>query len=143
MKVVDPGHVYELDHLGGRGSQTIRFVKRSGGAAVHDEEWDGLQTQEVLRALIDRTDYLFDILPCVESGDAAWHLRMALFEYEARAYRRKQEDKNRKTPAHDDTERPRSYRDRQYADVPFDETDIETRPIGLDGHIVLDGMSPA
>ena len=138
MRILDPGHVYELDNLGFRGTQTIRFVKRSGGAATHDEEWDGLQTQEVIRALIDRTEYLDAILPCAESDRAAYHLRMALFEYEARAYRRKQEGKNRRIPEHDDTERPRPWRDREYNDVPFNEDGIELRPVGPDGHITLD-----
>lgn len=136
MKVIDPGHVYEMWCLGG-GTQTLRFVKRSGGAVKYAEEWAGLQTQEVLRALIDRTQYLYDVLPCNETADALWHLRMALWSYEARAYRRKQASVNRLQPAHDDTARLRPWRDDPAADVPFNEHNIEQRPIGADGHIVL------
>ena len=66
-------------------------------------------TQEVLRALIDRTEYLDNVIHCTETQDAIWHLRMALFCYEARAYRRKQEGKNRQKPEHDDTMRPKPW----------------------------------
>ncbi len=136
MKVIDPGHIYELDQLGG-GTQTLRFVKRSGGAVTYEEEWPGLQTQEVLRALIDRTKYLDDVLPCVETRDAIWHLQMALFMYEVRAHRRKDQLVNRKSPAHDEGEDPRAWRDEPYPDVPFNEQGIELWPIGPDGHIIV------
>ena len=136
MKAIVPGHVYDLTNLGD-GHQRIVFLRRSGGAVQYDIEWDGLQTQEVLRALIDRTAYLNNILPCNESGNALWHLRMALFEYEARAYRRKVEEKNRRDGNHNDTNRPRAWHPRPYNDVPFNEQDIEKRPTGPDGHIVL------
>ena len=136
MRVIDDGHIYELVQLGG-GTQLLKFVKRSGGAVHYDEEWPGVQVQEVLRALIHRTEFLYDILPCVETADAAWHLRMALFMYEARAYRRKTEQVNRKQPAHDDTERARPWRESDYTDVPFNEANIEDRAIGEDGHILL------
>lgn len=138
MHVLDPGHVYELKQLGTDQTVQLKFVKRSGGAVQYDEEWPGLQVQEVLRALIDRSQYLNDILPCAETTNAIWHLRMALFEYEARAYRRKQEHVNRLNPAHDDEERPRLWRNNIYADVPFNEEDIESLPIGSDGHIVFE-----
>ena len=137
MHAIDPGHVYELRELGG-GTQTLRFAKRSGGAIKYNEEWPGVQTQEVLRALIDRTKYLNDVLPCVETRDALWHLRMALFMYEVRAYRRKQENVNRKVPAHDDSVSPKPWHENSFSDVPFNETDIELRPVGEDGHVVLE-----
>lgn len=127
-----------MDQLGTEQQQPILFVKRSGGAVEYDREWPGVQTQEVLRVLIDRTKYLNGIIPCVESEEAIYHLRMALFQYEARAYRRKQEEKNRKSPEHDDTAHPRPHRIHPYEDVPFSEFEIELRPIGEDGHIVLD-----
>lgn len=128
MKIIDPGHIYELQELGG-GIQTVTFIKRSGGAVRYDKEWSGLQTQEVLRALIDRTKYLHSILPCKETECAEKHLRLALFEYEKRAYRRKQEGVNRTTCTHDDSDENV---------VPFSEKEIELRPVGEDGHIILD-----
>lgn len=136
MKVIDPGHVYLLEGLG-EGDQELRFIKRSGGAIQYKEEWAGIQTQEVLRALIDRTGYLDNIIPCVESEDTLYYLRMALFMYEARAYRRKQEGVNREAPQHDDSVRARGWRNNPFGDVPFNEQGIEKRPIGTDGHIIL------
>lgn len=136
MKVLDNGHLYELQQLGG-GTQPLRFVKRSGGAVQYEEEWAGVQTQEVLRVLIHRTKYLNAILPCDETGNAIWHLQQALFEYEARAYRRKREKANRKETVHDSGDRPRAWRSNPYDDVPFNEIDIEERPVGEDGHILI------
>ena len=199
MKVIDPGHIYQLDHC----ADHMRFVKRSGGAITYPKEWFGLQTQAVMRAmihhlqmlqvdedyvhtyrcwqlgdsrpqavhfsnvhsiidvaevLVDRSQYLNAIIPCVETGDAIQWLvgcqhwlqgddrnfkesrdcvRHALWSYEARAYRRKVEGLNRKRPEHDDTERPRAWRPLICEDVPFTEENIELRPIGIDGHIVL------
>lgn len=136
MKVIDPGHVYDLTQLGG-GVQRISFVKRSGGAVTYQAEWPGVQSQEVIRMLIDRTKYLRDILSCVETEDAIYHLRMALFMYEVRAWRRKQEKVNRNESSHDDSERPKAWREDPYEDVPFNEFEIELRPIGADGHILI------
>lgn len=142
MEVIDNGHIYRLVQLGTDETVDLKFIKRSGGAVTYAEEWPGLQTQEVLRALIHRTEYLDGIIECTESKDAAWHLRMALFLYEARAYRRKQEELNREKPEHDDTERPRPWRSRPFADVPFSEIDIEKWPIGADGHVITGPNTP-
>lgn len=138
MEVLVPGHVYDLWQLGTDEPQRLTFVRRSGGAVIYQEEWPGLQTQEVLRALIDRTLYLDAILPCKESEDAVWYLRMALFSYEARAHRRKQESLNRKRPEHNDRVSPKAWRMNPFDDVPFNEHEIEKRPIGTDGHILIE-----
>lgn len=136
MKILDPGHIFEMQQLGG-GTQTITFVKRSGGAISYEDEWPGVQVQEVLRVLIARTKYLHSILPCTESLDAICYLRMTLFMYEVRAWRRKQESLNRREGAHDDTARSRSWREEPFDDVPFSEFEIELLPTGEDGHIVI------
>lgn len=134
MKIIEPGHIYNLDHLCSSGSERLTFIKRSGGAIQYEEEHPGTNTQEVIRALIERTEYLDDVLECIESKDVAWHLRMTLYLYEVRAFRRKVEKLNREANAHDDGARPRP--DRSYPDaVPFNEQDIEKRPVGHDGHI--------
>lgn len=141
MRVIVPGHIYAMRQLGDSNEQNLVFVRRSGGAVQYEREWPGLQTQEVLRALIDRTKYLNAILPCVETEDSLYHLRMALYKYEVRAYRRKIEKINRLQPAHDDTERPHPWR--EFPDgVPFNEQDIELRPIGPDGHIIVELPEP-
>lgn len=137
MEIIDPGHIYDLRQLGSNDTQRLTFVKRSGGAVKYEKEWAGVQTQEVLRALIDRTKYLNEVLPCVESQDAIQYLRMALFMYEVRAWRRKQEEINRKNPPHDDSVRPKPWNQTPFDDVPFDEFEIELRPVGEDGHIIV------
>jgi len=136
MKIIDPGHIYELRQLGDENTQTITFIKRSGGVVHYEQEWPGMQTQEVLRALIDRTRYLNDILPCKETIEAIKHLRMALYWYEVRALRRKRSETNRTTKDHDDNETPFARFDYPN-DIPFSEEDIELRPTGNDGHIIF------
>jgi hypothetical protein len=212
MIVHDPGHIYEIPALDGGNVIHFKFIKRGGGAIQYPEEWPGIQTQAVMRAvidyltnfpdeesiepktyelwqlglnspqpvtfenmsqvvetinvLIDRSHYLNGVLICIETydaiqwlqiagrallnddcsfiercEDAAQCVRHALFSYEARAYRRKQEEVNRKQPEHDDSANPKPWRTNPYHDVPFNEDMIELRPIGPDGHIVLKGES--
>ena len=140
MEVVDLGHVYLLDTFGKNGKlkrkAKLRFIKRSGGAITHPNEHPGLNTQEVLRALIERSEFLDDVLECDETKDAIYHLRMALYMYELRAWRRKQEKVNKLEPAHDDSERPRPWREHPH-EAPFSEHMIEERETGDDGHIIL------
>ncbi|MBI2610827.1 hypothetical protein HYW60_02750 [Candidatus Kaiserbacteria bacterium] len=139
FQVLDPGHIYQFDVEGPwLWKQRLIFVKRSGGAIRYEKEWAGLQTQEVLRALIEHAEYLGHERSLSFEFDKAELLRKALFEYEARAYRRKQEGVNRKQPKHDDTARPKSWWDEPYEDVPFSHEGIELRFVGLDGHIVLE-----
>lgn len=60
MRVIDPGHCYELDSLDGDGHvQRLRFVKRVGDKYPGNQPpaYPGPTSQEVLRALIDRTVY--------------------------------------------------------------------------------------
>ncbi len=136
MKIINPGHIYELRQLGDDKTQVIKFVKRSSRAVQHPEEWPGLQTQEVLRALIDRTIFLDNILPCKETEEALKCLRFALYFYEVRAYRRKKSKTNKTEIKHDDSETP-TFNFQYPKDIPFTEADIEMRPIGEDGHIIL------
>jgi hypothetical protein len=207
VQILDKGHIYQLIIPGTSETYTLKFVKRSGGAVTYVVEWPGLQTQAVMRALIDflsfshehgseprtfdlwqlgcaethpltvasitqvsqilavlinRSEYLNSILMCLETFDActwmicaqgslrddtlsysercdeaAHFIRKALWCYEARAYRRKQENVNRKNPLHDDTMRPKSWRPLICEDVPFNDDNIEQLPIGDDGHIIF------
>jgi hypothetical protein len=136
MKIIDPGHIYELKQLGDDKIQTITFIKRSGGAIQYEKEWPGLQTQEVLRAVIDRTIYLDNVLPCKETKEAIKHLRAALYWYEARALRRKRSKTNRTTNDHEDNETP-PYEMQYPSDIPFVLENIEKKETGEDGHIIL------
>jgi hypothetical protein len=136
MKVIDPGHIYELSQLGDNEKQYLKFIKRSGGAVVYEQEWSGLQSQEVLRALIDRTKYLNSVLPCKETDEIIKHLQMALYWYEVRALRRKRSQTNRTTNDHDDMLTP-EYSPQHAPDISFTEKDIEMHLTGEDGHIIF------
>lgn len=80
MRVLDKGHCYQLDHLDGVGTQTLQFCNREGGRQI-----EGVTTQEVIRALIDRTWYCNDCLPWSGNKLVVDHLRMALMLHEVRA----------------------------------------------------------
>lgn len=91
MKVIDPGHVYEVQNVDGDGTQTIRFVRRRDDEATmlpQDAREEGILTQELLRVCIDRTLYLHAEAPCPENVIIVNSLCTALREYEARAARR-------------------------------------------------------
>jgi hypothetical protein len=141
MKVLELGHIYQLAHLDSDGHESLTFIRRNSKAITHASEHAGTNSQEVLRALIDRTKFLNDIIPCEETQDALWHLRMALFCYEARAWRRKQQKLNREAGQHDASAA-------RYKDVPFSEYSIEDlegledRPTGSDGHLTTNCEGP-
>jgi hypothetical protein len=101
MKVLEPGHVYELATWDGDGTPTVlSFVNREAGT-----EHPGTQTQEVLRAeidaldvLIDRTNHCDGCLPWPGNeriikamSEAQRQLRLALLFHEQRAMERKLE----------------------------------------------------
>ena len=95
MKTIEDGHVYELDQRRGDGlnppggtpdPQRITFVNREPG-----REHDGTTTQEVIRALIDRTQYCDHCLPWDGNRQIVAHLRMALTLHECRGIIRKVE----------------------------------------------------
>lgn len=81
MKVLDKGHLYQLDNAPFDGqSQQLQFVNTEPG-----RETKGCTTQELLRMLIDRTYYCNDCLPWSGNLQIIQHLRMALALHEARA----------------------------------------------------------
>lgn len=102
MKVIEPGHIYELNFLDDvvfkdtpeawaeaekyQASKLLTFVNREEG-----HEHPGTQTQEVLRALIDRTYHCDHCMPDEANAMIIYHLRMALVYHEARALIRKTE----------------------------------------------------
>ena len=91
MKVIDSGHFYHLDQLdnGESGIQPLWFVKREGpGYPGNVGVQPGTTTQEVLRALIERNEYVNKQVPCAETEAAAELLKAALLLYELRAARR-------------------------------------------------------
>ena len=102
MKVIDPGHVYELDHLDGDAKQRLSFVNR--GVRGQDR-CEGTYNQEVLRAQIDCCNVLIDrVNHCDEERpwegnlriiksitEAQRQMRLALLLHEQRAMERKME----------------------------------------------------
>lgn len=80
MKVIDPGHRYELE-----GGQLIQFIKKvpKPFEVVTNAPQElvtvahGTTNEEVLDVLIDRTETLNSILPCRENAEALKHLRAA------------------------------------------------------------------
>lgn len=97
MKIIEPGHIYELNWLDGNPRRlsdgtfhaeylhenTLIFVNRE------NNKHPGTQTQEVLRALIDRTQHCDNCLRWEGNDKIIEHLRIALVLHEARALERK------------------------------------------------------
>lgn len=89
MRIIEPGHVYEVENADGPGAQRIEFVKRRDAIGEPtDQRRPGILTQELLRVCIDRTLYLYAEAPCAEDTEIIEALRTALVRYETRAARR-------------------------------------------------------
>lgn len=88
MEIIEPGHIYQLAQLDDTDkedhSAVLTFVNREKG-----QEHGGTQTQEVLRALIDRTKHCDNCIRWEGNDLIIHHLRMALVLHEARALMRK------------------------------------------------------
>lgn len=88
MKILTPGHVYELSDLDGDGVQVLRFVQRVGPAYPGNARAEaGTTIQEVLRCLIERLHYVDGQVPCLETDIATGLIESALALLEIRAQR--------------------------------------------------------
>lgn len=108
MKVINPGHYYELANIKIKGKTNLSFYQDpviNGGAVSC-----GTNCQEVIRVLIDRVKFLDSQKPWAGNDEIINHLRQALALFECRAIVRK---------------------------VETGEYDIESFPTGLDGHILI------
>ncbi len=93
MRVIDPGHYYVLDDLDHEAADwqlkpaRLWFVKRIGEKFPGNREpsHSGTTTQEVIRALIDRTQYVDNQRPDPTNQVVIASLRAALVELEVRA----------------------------------------------------------
>lgn len=89
MRVIDPGHYYRLNTLDGDDERVfLRFVKRNNPPDKfpgNTDAYPGTTTQEVIRALIDRTKYVQNQVQFPENEVVLQNLRIALFNLEARA----------------------------------------------------------
>jgi hypothetical protein len=89
MRVIDPGHCYQVDSLDGGDAQRIVFVKREGaGYPGNVGSWPGTNCQELIRVLIDRVKYLQGQIACPENELVIDRLRSALRLFEERAAQR-------------------------------------------------------
>ncbi len=89
MRVVDPGHEYELDSLDGDQRNRLVFVKREGpGYPGNVGHHPGTIMQEVLRALIDRARYVNGQIADRRTEEAIDAMSHALWLFEARAAER-------------------------------------------------------
>ena len=94
MKVLTPGHKYELEAHGGGAAQTLQFIEKrpvADGTPGMFIVNDGTTNEEVLAMLIDRMNHLQATMPCAENENAVTHLAMA---YEC-MYRRNMDRKIR------------------------------------------------
>ena|SRR3990167_2465661 len=90
MKVIEEGHVYELEDMEGadhtEDGQTLTFIKKvyqeSTGelATIHN----GTTNEEVLRVLIDRIKFLQAKMPCRENAIVITKLEECLMWLEKR-----------------------------------------------------------
>jgi hypothetical protein len=89
MKIIDPGHEYLAEGVGGSSPQRIAFVKNRGEKypGNHGEPHGGILSQELMRILIDRAAYLNGQGSCAETEHALSALRQALAWFEVRAAR--------------------------------------------------------
>lgn len=94
MKIIEAGHIYELNWLDCKPqSPNWPYLNNNKLVFVNRENipHPGTQTQEVLRVLIDRTQHCDNCLRWENNDKIIYHLRMALSLHEARAIERKTE----------------------------------------------------
>lgn len=82
MRVIKPGHRYELQNLK---SPTLTILQFYQDGKIHGEAVDGPSTQEVLRACIERVKSLDGEKPYPRNAEAVAHLRAAILIFEIRA----------------------------------------------------------
>jgi hypothetical protein len=99
MKIVDPGHAYDLHWLDGKPfvvplencdpPNRLTFVKREGpGYPGNVGHYPGTTMQEVLRALIDRVKYVEGQIPHPDNFKIITLLQGSIFLLESRAAER-------------------------------------------------------
>jgi hypothetical protein len=93
VKVIDPGHVYDLPSLDGVHPQILTFVKRfdpndPARFPGNENSHPGTTLQAVLRVLIDRIDYLDNQIPHENNSAIRRNLINSLWLLEDRAAQR-------------------------------------------------------
>lgn len=122
MKIIEPGHVYELSSLDGELCQTLTFVNRA--LTLGMPKHPGTQNQDVLKVTIDVLEVVIDRVNQLDAEkkwdgnsrivknltDAQRLIRLAILYHEERALEQKVEKGN---------------------------LTIESLPLGLDQHILV------
>lgn len=78
------GHKYRVHGLQSKEVMSIEFQK----GPVGPNGTNGLTNEALLMILIDRTEALNDMFPCVQNRHAIHHMKMALELFEARTKER-------------------------------------------------------
>lgn len=96
MKILTPGHRYELENFEAKAKdssgQVLQFIERTPVAEGHPELHtvrDGTTNEELLRVLIDRMHSLQAKFPCRENAIATTHFETGLLWLEKRTADRK------------------------------------------------------
>lgn len=89
MKVITPGHRYQLDNFEDKHKlgQFLQFIEKrvdSAGSANLVTVMDGTTNEEVIKVLIDRLEFLNAKFPCEENSRALTLLAGALMALEKR-----------------------------------------------------------
>lgn len=86
MKVITPGHLYELYNLESDTTQQLQFIEKT--LAADGETFSvispGTTNEEVLKVLIDRMNYLQTKAPCRENAIVITKLEESLMWLEKR-----------------------------------------------------------
>lgn len=87
MRVLDAGHYYELASLDGdSGIQRLQFVKREGKKFPGNVGTSpGTTSQEVLRVLLHRAQYVQNQIPCWQTKVSLYFYGAIIWLYEHRA----------------------------------------------------------
>jgi hypothetical protein len=94
MKVLDPGHVFELGVLDAESAEyepppLLKFVKRVGAKYPGNATpYSGTTTQEVLRACISRAIYVDTQTSCWQTRVGMWLMCIVVWLFEHRAAKR-------------------------------------------------------
>lgn len=87
MKVIVPGHRYEVASFENTNDQVIDFIHKQPKENAPGEFvtlCDGTTNEELLRVLINRTEFLNSQFPCRENSIAITKMQEALMWFEKR-----------------------------------------------------------
>lgn len=96
MKVLTPGHKYELENFERKDQpgQAIQFIEKTaapdGAPGTLVTVNDGTTSEELMKVLINRLEYLYGKFPSEETRCSIEHLKIALYAQQSRTLERTQ-----------------------------------------------------